>query len=162
MRTLTLLTRLPMRFLNPLRPSSSFRPFSTRRPIKFTVIDHNDPDPIKQVEGIIAHKEGTLTFYSPVHTNTLPHSPTLFTYTHSSLIHKQTLHFPPSSLPDESQKITDPFHPSHIPLNLMTLLQNSSIEIEGACGGELSCSTCHILLQENVYDSLGDVEEEEG
>ena len=43
----------------------------------------------------------------------------------------------------------------------MTLLQNSSIEIEGACGGELSCSTCHILLKENVYDSLGDVEEEE-
>ena len=93
MRTLTLLTRLPMRFLNPLRPSSSFRPFSTRRPIKFTVIDHNDPDPIKQVEGVIAHKEGTLTFYSPVHTNTLPHSPTLshtlhlytlFTYTQTN------------------------------------------------------------------------------
>mmetsp|Transcript_22364 Transcript_22364/g.42042 ORF Transcript_22364/g.42042 Transcript_22364/m.42042 type:complete len:162 (+) Transcript_22364:93-578(+) len=117
--TLTLLTRLPIRFLNPLRPSSSFRPFSTHRPIKFTVIDHNDPDPIKQVESVIANKE------------------------------------------DESQKITDPFHPSHIPLNLMTLLQSSSIEIEGACGGELSCSTCHILLKKNVYDSLGDVEEEE-
>lgn len=43
----------------------------------------------------------------------------------------------------------------------MTLLQHNEIEIEGACGGELSCSTCHVLLPESVYEELGEVDEEE-
>ena len=62
---------------------------------------------------------------------------------------------------DEDQEIVDPFHPDHVPLNLMTVLQHNGVEIEGACGGELSCSTCHVLLEENVYDSLKEVNEEE-
>ena len=62
---------------------------------------------------------------------------------------------------DEDQQIMDPFHPDHIPLNLMTVMQNKGVEIEGACGGELSCSTCHVLLDPEVYDSLGEVGEEE-
>ena len=30
-----------------------------------------------------------------------------------------------------------------------------------ACGGELACSTCHVILEEDVYELLGEVEEEE-
>ena len=39
--------------------------------------------------------------------------------------------------------------------------QHNGVEIEGACGGELSCSTCHVLLEEDVYEELGEVGEEE-
>ena len=35
------------------------------------------------------------------------------------------------------------------------------IDIEGACGGELACSTCHIILEEDLYKELGKPGEEE-
>mmetsp|Transcript_4970 Transcript_4970/g.7590 ORF Transcript_4970/g.7590 Transcript_4970/m.7590 type:complete len:135 (-) Transcript_4970:135-539(-) len=28
------------------------------------------------------------------------------------------------------------------------------IDIEGACGGEMACSTCHVILQKEYYDKL--------
>jgi ferredoxin len=31
----------------------------------------------------------------------------------------------------------------------------------GACGGELACSTCHLIFEKNVYDTLPKMEEEE-
>ena len=62
---------------------------------------------------------------------------------------------------DESQSVTDPFDPSHVPLNLMTLCQQNSMEIEGACGGELACSTCHVLLEPGGIEKVGGPGEEE-
>ncbi|GMH63295.1 hypothetical protein TrRE_jg812 [Triparma retinervis] len=62
---------------------------------------------------------------------------------------------------DESQDVTDPFDPSHVPLNMMTLCQQNSMEIEGACGGELACSTCHVLFSEGDLERVGTPGEEE-
>jgi len=31
----------------------------------------------------------------------------------------------------------------------------------GACGGELACSTCHLIFDPETYDSLPEKEEEE-
>lgn len=35
------------------------------------------------------------------------------------------------------------------------------IDIEGACGGELACSTCHVVLDQELFDSLPEKSEEE-
>jgi ferredoxin len=31
----------------------------------------------------------------------------------------------------------------------------------GACGGELACSTCHLIFEQSIYDTLPEKEEEE-
>lgn len=31
----------------------------------------------------------------------------------------------------------------------------------GACGGDLACSTCHVILPKEYYDKLDEKEEEE-
>jgi ferredoxin len=36
-----------------------------------------------------------------------------------------------------------------------------NIDIEGACGGELACSTCHVILTKELYDRLPPKTEEE-
>jgi ferredoxin len=36
-----------------------------------------------------------------------------------------------------------------------------NIDIEGACGGELACSTCHVILTKELYESLPKKTEEE-
>mmetsp|Transcript_12597 Transcript_12597/g.41298 ORF Transcript_12597/g.41298 Transcript_12597/m.41298 type:complete len:132 (+) Transcript_12597:25-420(+) len=35
------------------------------------------------------------------------------------------------------------------------------IDIEAACGGEMACSTCHVILEQGHFDSLGKPSEEE-
>jgi ferredoxin len=35
------------------------------------------------------------------------------------------------------------------------------VDIEGACGGELACSTCHVVLSQELYDKLPAKTEEE-
>lgn len=35
------------------------------------------------------------------------------------------------------------------------------VDIEGACGGELACSTCHVILSKQLYDTLPPKSEEE-
>ena len=35
--------------------------------------------------------------------------------------------------------------------------QNDIYEIEGACGGSLSCATCHVAVDKNFYDILEQV-----
>lgn len=37
----------------------------------------------------------------------------------------------------------------------------ADIEIEAACGGELACSTCHVILEQGLFDSLDEPDEEE-
>jgi ferredoxin len=38
---------------------------------------------------------------------------------------------------------------------------NNGIDLEGACEASLACSTCHVILEEQVFDSLDELEEEE-
>jgi ferredoxin len=35
------------------------------------------------------------------------------------------------------------------------------VDIEGACGGELACSTCHVIVPQDVFDRLPKKKEEE-
>lgn len=43
----------------------------------------------------------------------------------------------------------------------MTTAHDNDIELEGACGGELACSTCHLIFDPEIYDSLPEKEDEE-
>ena len=45
--------------------------------------------------------------------------------------------------------------------SLLDVAHDNDIEIEGACGGEMACSTCHVILEKKVYDSLPKAKEEE-
>merc|ERR1719436_665445 len=36
-----------------------------------------------------------------------------------------------------------------------------NIDIEGACGGECACSTCHIVLDQEAYDSMPEPDDDE-
>jgi len=44
---------------------------------------------------------------------------------------------------------------------LLDIAHDNDIELEGACGGEMACSTCHVILEEAVFDALEEAEEEE-
>ena len=37
----------------------------------------------------------------------------------------------------------------------------NDIDIEGACGGTLACSTCHLYIDEDSFDKLPEIDEEE-
>lgn len=37
----------------------------------------------------------------------------------------------------------------------------NNVDIEGACGGELACSTCHVIVPRDIYDKLPAKKEEE-
>lgn len=39
--------------------------------------------------------------------------------------------------------------------------QNDVFELEGACEGSLACSTCHVVLEQDVYDILPEATEDE-
>ena len=46
--------------------------------------------------------------------------------------------------------------------SLLDVAQYNGIDLEGACESSLACSTCHVILEEELYDSLEEpVEEEE-
>jgi len=46
--------------------------------------------------------------------------------------------------------------------SLLEVAHNNGIELEGACESSLACSTCHVILDQGIYDSLEEpVEEEE-
>ena len=46
--------------------------------------------------------------------------------------------------------------------SLLDVAHYNGIDLEGACESSLACSTCHVILQDDVYDSLEEpVEEEE-
>ncbi|CAM9831770.1 unnamed protein product [Chrysoparadoxa australica] len=46
-------------------------------------------------------------------------------------------------------------------MNLMRVAHMNDIDLEGACEGVCACSTCHVVLQEDVFDSLPEASEEE-
>lgn len=39
-------------------------------------------------------------------------------------------------------------------INLMKLAQFEGIDVEGACGGNLACSTCHMIFSDEDFDRL--------
>jgi len=46
--------------------------------------------------------------------------------------------------------------------NLLTVAQANDIEMEGACEGSLSCSTCHVIVEDEVlYDKMPEATDEE-
>ena len=44
---------------------------------------------------------------------------------------------------------------------ILDVALDNDIEIEGACGGECACSTCHVILSEDDFDQLPEPDEEE-
>ncbi|KAJ8013112.1 hypothetical protein DPEC_G00049900 [Dallia pectoralis] len=47
--------------------------------------------------------------------------------------------------------------------SLLDLVVNQNLDIDGfgACEGTLACSTCHVILDQKVYDQLGPITDEE-
>eukprot|EP00978_Attheya_sp_CCMP212_P012212 scaffold30384_cov53-Attheya_sp.AAC.10 len=45
--------------------------------------------------------------------------------------------------------------------NLLDIAQDNNIELEGACGGELACATCHLIFEQDLYETLPEKEDEE-
>ena len=45
--------------------------------------------------------------------------------------------------------------------DLMRLAHENDVELEGACEGACACSTCHLILDRDVYDSLPEPTDEE-
>ncbi|CEG37483.1 2fe2s ferredoxin [Plasmopara halstedii] len=44
---------------------------------------------------------------------------------------------------------------------LLDVAQENDLELEGACGGELACSTCHLVFEKRIFDELPTLSEEE-
>ena len=44
---------------------------------------------------------------------------------------------------------------------LLEVAHNNGVDLEGACEASLACSTCHVILDETVYNSLEEPCEEE-
>ena len=38
--------------------------------------------------------------------------------------------------------------------HLLDVAHENNVELEGACGGELACSTCHLIFEQEIYDKL--------
>jgi len=45
--------------------------------------------------------------------------------------------------------------------SVLDVALDNNVDIEGACGGELACSTCHVVLTKDLYDKLPGKKEEE-
>ena len=41
------------------------------------------------------------------------------------------------------------------------MAHDNNIELEGACGGELACATCHLIFEQDMYDTLPEKLDEE-
>lgn len=45
--------------------------------------------------------------------------------------------------------------------HFLDVAHDNDIELEGACGGELACSTCHVIMEQEYFDKLDEMDEEE-
>ena len=45
--------------------------------------------------------------------------------------------------------------------SLLQVAHNNNVELEGACESSLACSTCHVILNKKIFDSLPEACEEE-
>jgi len=52
---------------------------------------------------------------------------------------------------------------SHVKVgtSILSAARANNIDVEGACDGVCACSTCHVILEPTVYDSLEEASEEE-
>ncbi|MBK8176863.1 MAG: ferredoxin family 2Fe-2S iron-sulfur cluster binding protein [Rhodospirillales bacterium] len=46
-------------------------------------------------------------------------------------------------------------------LSVLEIAHRNDIDLEGACEGSLACSTCHVIVDPDWYDRLGEPSEEE-
>lgn len=46
-------------------------------------------------------------------------------------------------------------------LSILEIAHQNDIDLEGACEGSLACATCHVILEEKIYNKLEDPEEAE-
>jgi len=46
-------------------------------------------------------------------------------------------------------------------LSVLEIAHKNDIDLEGACEGSLACSTCHVVVDSEWFDKLGDATEEE-
>ena len=46
-------------------------------------------------------------------------------------------------------------------LSILEVAHNNNIDLEGACEGSLACATCHVILEERIYNFLNEPLEEE-
>ena len=45
--------------------------------------------------------------------------------------------------------------------SLLQVAHNNEVELEGACESSLACSTCHVILDKKIFESLPEACEEE-
>jgi len=45
--------------------------------------------------------------------------------------------------------------------DLLDVAHRNEVDLEGACEGSIACSTCHVILEDGVFDSLEEATEEE-
>lgn len=45
--------------------------------------------------------------------------------------------------------------------SLMDVAISNGVDIEGACGGQCACSTCHLILDKKDYDKLPEIDDDE-
>merc|ERR1719277_684319 len=44
---------------------------------------------------------------------------------------------------------------------ILEVAHENDIDIEGACGGECACSTCHVVLSQEAFDTLPEPDDDE-
>eukprot|EP00483_Globobulimina_turgida_P005391 UN05401 len=48
-----------------------------------------------------------------------------------------------------------------IGISLLEAAHKNGIDLEGACESSLACSTCHVILEDNIYDKLDEPNDDE-
>lgn len=51
--------------------------------------------------------------------------------------------------------------PAAVGDNLLHIAHANGIDLEGACEGSVACSTCHVVMESDVFDALPEASEEE-
>ncbi|RHY20223.1 hypothetical protein DYB37_002542, partial [Aphanomyces astaci] len=60
-------------------------------------------------------------------------------------------------LKDGSIKVVD----AQIGTSILDVAHKYDIDLEGACESSLACSTCHVIIEEDLFDKLPEPSEEE-
>tara|TARA_X000000950_G_C13871710_1_gene643176 strand:- start:1018 stop:1350 length:333 start_codon:yes stop_codon:yes gene_type:complete len=55
------------------------------------------------------------------------------------------------------EKVVD----AELGLSILEVAHKNNIDLEGACEGSLACATCHVILEQNVFDKLEEPSEDE-
>ena len=49
----------------------------------------------------------------------------------------------------------------HVGQSLLQLAQEYELPLEGACEGNMACSTCHLIVAQDWFSRLGEISDEE-